>query len=85
MSNLGPSVICEVFVLGGNEPIGIRLNKKQLANAKHWHARMKGGQESADAICGAVRNEYKTRYGIDPGFLFWEDLDIASMTEVPAR
>ena len=84
MSNWGPSVICEVFVLGGVDPVEIRINKKQLSNAEHWYARMKGGKGSADSICIAVRKKYIDTYNTDPGFLQWEDLDIIVKAEVPA-
>jgi hypothetical protein len=71
-------------VLGDNS-VYIRINKKQLANAEHWYARMKGyGESSASAICIAVRKLYTNNYGVDPGFLSWEDLDIVVKEEVPA-
>jgi hypothetical protein len=71
-------------VLDNPDSIEIRINKKQLANAERWYAIMRGGQESADAICKAVRDKFKIKMGIDPGFLEFQDINIFVKQEVLA-
>jgi hypothetical protein len=65
-------------------PVELVIDKEELSDAEQWHSFHEGTPEAALNICKMAVSKYTELYGVDPGHLEWEDLDIIVKIEVPA-